>query len=68
MLKLREAGVFVVLAGVQSEPLRVLAQAGWRNRDGELAIGTSFDQALAMALAEADLASSSSLQAHSSHA
>ncbi|MEO7794042.1 MAG: C4-dicarboxylic acid transporter DauA, partial [Thermoanaerobaculia bacterium] len=39
--KLRDAGIFVVLAGVQSGPLRVLARAGWRNREGELAIGTS---------------------------
>ena len=57
VLKLREGGVFVVLAGVQSGPLRVLAKAGWRNREGELAIGTSFDKALALALAAADAAS-----------
>ncbi len=57
VLKLREAGVFVVLAGVQSGPLRVLAKAGWRNREGELAIGTSFDKALDLALAAADAAS-----------
>ena len=57
VLKLRQAGVFVVLAGVQSGPLRVLAKAGWRNRDGELAIGTSFDKALALALSVADSAS-----------
>jgi len=55
--KLREAGIFVVLAGVQTGPLRVLAKAGWRNREGELAIGTSFDKALALALAAADAAS-----------
>ena len=55
--KLREAGIFVVLAGVQPGPLRVLAKAGWRNREGELAIGTSFDKALALALAAADAAS-----------
>lgn len=44
--KLRQAGIFVVLAGVQPQPLRVLARAGWRNRDGELAIGRSFELAL----------------------
>ena len=54
--KLREAGIFVVLAGVQGGPLRVLAKAGWRNRAGELAIGTSFDKALATALEFADAA------------
>jgi SulP family sulfate permease len=51
--KLREAEVFVVLAGVQSQPLRTLARAGWRNRDGELAIGRSFDDALALGIESA---------------
>jgi SulP family sulfate permease len=44
--KLRAAGVFVVLAGVQREPLRVLANAGWRDREGELLLGRSFEKAL----------------------
>jgi len=64
VLKLRQAGVFVVLAGVQSGPLRVLAKAGWRNREGELAIGTSFDKALALALAAADAAANAAAPAH----
>jgi hypothetical protein len=55
--------VFVVLAGVQSGPLRVLAKAGWRNREGELAIGTSFDKALALALAAADAATNAATNA-----
>jgi SulP family sulfate permease len=54
VLKLRQAGVYVVLAGVQSGPLRVLARAGWRNVEGELAIGTSFDRALEAAIAYAE--------------
>jgi SulP family sulfate permease len=49
--KLRAAGVFVVLAGVQREPLRVLARAGWRNREGELVLGRSFEEALDIGLA-----------------
>jgi hypothetical protein len=44
----------VVLAGVQSAPLRVLAKAGWRNREGELAIGTSFDLSLQQGLVAAE--------------
>ena len=51
--KLRESGVFVVLAGVQSQPLRVLARAHWRNREGEIAIGRSFEEAMAIAEREA---------------
>ena len=54
--KLRHAGIVVVLAGVQPQPLRALARAGWRNVPGALAIGKSFRQALdvACAYAEAD--------------
>ncbi len=47
--KLRETGAFVVLAGVQHQPLRALARAGWRSRRGELAIGRSYEQALELA-------------------
>jgi SulP family sulfate permease len=60
VLKLRQAGVYVVLAGVQSGPLRVLARAGWRNLEGELAIGTSFEKSLELALAFADSSASQS--------
>ncbi|MEO8277305.1 MAG: C4-dicarboxylic acid transporter DauA [Thermoanaerobaculia bacterium] len=52
--KLREAGVFVVLAGVQTGPLRVLARAGWRNRESEIAIGTSFEKSLDLARSVAE--------------
>ncbi|MEZ5312390.1 MAG: SulP family inorganic anion transporter [Thermoanaerobaculia bacterium] len=44
--RLEREGVFVVLAGVQPQPLRVLARAGFRNRPGRLAIGRSFEQAM----------------------
>jgi SulP family sulfate permease len=57
--KLREGGVFVVLAGVQSQPLKVLARARWRNRVGELAIGKSFEQALELAVHAAEAANTS---------
>jgi SulP family sulfate permease len=51
--KLRAAGILVVLAGVQGQPLRALAKAGWRNKEGELAIGKEFDKALEVARAHA---------------
>ena len=38
--------VFVVLAGVQPQPLRVMARAGWRGRKGKVAIYRSFERAL----------------------
>ena len=47
------AGVFVVLAGVQPQPLRALAKAHWRNVPGSLAIGRNFEKALAVARAHA---------------
>jgi SulP family sulfate permease len=40
--RLNEAGVKVILAGVQPQPMRVLAKAGWRNRHGRLRIFRSF--------------------------
>jgi sulfate permease, SulP family len=51
--KLRAAGIVVVLAGVQPQPLRALAKAGWRNVPGSLAIGRDRAQALAVARAYA---------------
>jgi SulP family sulfate permease len=51
--KLRGAGIVVVLAGVQPQPLRALAKAGWRNVPGSLAIGRDFGRALAAARAYA---------------
>jgi SulP family sulfate permease len=43
--RLRRERVKVVLAGVQHQPLRALAKAGWRS-DPQLGIGTSFEKAL----------------------
>ena len=51
--KLRDAGIVVVLAGVQPQPLRALAKAHWRNVPGSLAIGKSFERALEVARAYA---------------
>jgi SulP family sulfate permease len=42
-------GVKVILAGVQPQPMRVLARAGWRNRRGFLRIFRSFDRAILLA-------------------
>lgn len=44
--RLHHAQVFVVLAGVQPQPLRVMARAGWRGRRGRLAIYRSFERAI----------------------
>jgi SulP family sulfate permease len=44
--RLNRAQVFVVLAGVQPQPLRVMARAGWRGRRGKVAIYRSFERAL----------------------
>lgn len=43
--RLRRERVKVVLAGVQHQPLRALAKAGWRS-DPALGIGTSFEKAV----------------------
>ncbi len=51
--KLRDAGIVVVLAGIQPQPLRALAKAHWRNVPGSLAIGKSFERALEVARAYA---------------
>ena len=45
--RLKRAQVFVVLAGVQPQPLRVMARAGWRGRRGKVAIYRSFGRAVA---------------------
>jgi sulfate permease, SulP family len=42
--RLVESGVFVVLAGLQPQPFRALARAGWRNRSGELLLRRSFER------------------------
>jgi SulP family sulfate permease len=38
--------VFVIVAGVQPQPLRVMARAGWRDRHGRLAIYRSLERAI----------------------
>lgn len=49
--RLCEGKVLVILAGVQPQPLRLLAKAGWRSRKGRLAVYRSFDRALTLARA-----------------
>jgi len=47
--RLNGAGIKVILAGVQPQPLRTLARAGWRNRKGRLRIFRSFARAMTAA-------------------
>jgi SulP family sulfate permease len=47
--RLNRSGIFVILAGVQRAPLRVMARAGWRGRHGRVAIYRSFERAVAEA-------------------
>src|SRR6185503_5451918 len=49
--RLNAAGVKVILAGVQPQPMRALARAGWRNRKGRVRIFRSFERAIAGASA-----------------
>jgi SulP family sulfate permease len=51
--RLNAGGIKGVVAGIQPQPLRTLARAGWRNRKGRLRIFRSFDGALARARAAA---------------
>jgi sulfate permease, SulP family len=53
LARLNQGGVKVILAGIQPQPLRTLARAGWRNRKGRLRIFRSFDGAMARARAAA---------------
>ncbi|MBL8878840.1 MAG: C4-dicarboxylic acid transporter DauA [Phycisphaerales bacterium] len=54
--RLHRGGVFVVIAGVQDQPLQAMAKAGWKHRDW-LMVWKSFDDAIALArtLSESDL-------------
>ena len=36
----------VVLAGVQPQPLRAMARAGWTDRKGRVAVYSSFEHAV----------------------
>jgi SulP family sulfate permease len=47
--RLNARAIKVIMAGVQPQPLRVLARAGWRNRRGQLRIFRSFDRAIDVA-------------------
>jgi SulP family sulfate permease len=44
--RLNAGGVKVILAGVQPQPMRTLARAGWRNRRGRIRIFRSFERAI----------------------
>jgi SulP family sulfate permease len=47
--RLARSHVFVILGGVQRQPLRAMARAGWRDRRGRVAIYRSFERAIAEA-------------------
>jgi len=47
--RLNDGGIKVILVGVQGQPLRALARAGWRNRKGRLRIFRSFERGVALA-------------------
>jgi SulP family sulfate permease len=47
--RLRALGVYVVLSGVQSQPLRVLARSGIKRRKERIAVFRSMDRAVAAA-------------------
>jgi SulP family sulfate permease len=47
--RLNEGGVKVILVGIQGQPLRALARAGWRNRKGHLRIFRSFERGILVA-------------------
>jgi SulP family sulfate permease len=49
--RLNEAGVKVILAAIQDQPLRALSRAGWRNRKGRLRIFRSLERGVAVARA-----------------
>ncbi|MBK8233617.1 MAG: C4-dicarboxylic acid transporter DauA [Candidatus Eisenbacteria bacterium] len=52
--RLNGAGILVVIGGLQRQPARLLAKAGWRNRPGKLAVFLSFDKACEQAASLAD--------------
>ena len=49
--RLNAEGIKVILAGVQTQPMRVFAKARWRTRKGRLRIFRSFDRGIALARA-----------------
>ena len=51
--RLAEAGILVLLGGIQEQPRRVLERAGWVDRPGRVEICGSYEAALARARAHA---------------
>ena len=49
--RLNTDGIKVILAGVQSQPMRAFAKARWRTRKGRLRIFRSFERGIALARA-----------------
>jgi SulP family sulfate permease len=49
--RLNTAGIKVILAGVQPQPMRTFARAGWRMRKGRLRIFRSFERGIDLARA-----------------
>ncbi len=52
--RLREAGIFVVLGGLQRQPRALLEGAGWTDRPEEVVYRASYAEAIALARARAD--------------
>jgi SulP family sulfate permease len=44
--RLNRAGVLVVIGGVQPQPLRAMAHAGWHDRKGRVSVYGSFEHAV----------------------
>lgn len=55
--RLRKSGVFVILTGVQKQPLHVIARGGWKNHHLWMAIHGSMEEALETARQRAAAAS-----------
>jgi SulP family sulfate permease len=47
--RLREAGIFVVLGGLQRQPKEVIERAGWFDKPGQVALCASYAEAIAEA-------------------
>jgi SulP family sulfate permease len=47
--RLKEAGIFVVLGGLQRQPREVMARAGWVDLPGRLALCASYEEAVTLA-------------------
>lgn len=48
--RLQKMGIYVILAGVQTQPLQVLARSGIHKRGGRIAVYSSMERAVAAAL------------------